>query len=65
METDEKQELSLKDIRGMGQKKARAAKLRAKAAKLKLRASRLEMKANQLKAKVKEYEEMAYKLDRY
>jgi hypothetical protein len=51
-------------MKRMGQKKARAAKLRAKAAVLKLKASKLEHKANQLKAKVKDYEDMAYRLDR-
>jgi len=64
MEAEDRGASQAETLKRMGQKKARAARLRAKAAKLKLRASKLEFKANQLKAKVKEYEDMAYRLDR-
>jgi hypothetical protein len=55
---------SPEDLRAQGQAKAKAAKLRARAAKLKLKASKLELKANTLRHKVREYEELASKLDR-
>lgn len=64
MEKGNEDAVSPEDIRRLGQAKAKAAKLRAKAAKLKLKASKLELRANTLKHKVREYEELASKLDR-
>jgi hypothetical protein len=64
MEQGEEKTESPEDLRMRGEAKAKAAKLRAKAAKLKLKASKLELKANTLRHKVREYEELASKLDR-
>jgi hypothetical protein len=64
MEQEKEDTKSPEDLRRMGEAKAKAAKLRAKAAKLKLKASKLELRANTLKQKVREYEELAGKLDR-